>query len=72
MVDSSEVGMRKPDPAIFHHALEVAGATADQAIFLDDFAGNVAAAIDVGMTAVHVGEDAAEAIAELDRWLNLL
>jgi putative hydrolase of the HAD superfamily len=68
VVDSSEVGVRKPDPAIYHLALERAGAPADRAVFLDDAPGNVAAARALGIHAIHVGDPAA-AIAELDELL---
>jgi len=70
VVDSSEVGMRKPDPGIFHHARElVGGPPAERCVFLDDFAGNVAAAQRLGMAAILVGEDPSPAIAELDQLL---
>lgn len=70
VVDSSEVGMRKPNPAIYHHALEQLGGIApERAVFLDDAVGNVAGARAVGMHAVHVGPDPAPALAELDRIL---
>ena len=36
IVDSGAVGVAKPDPAIFHLALEVAGTTADRAIHVGD------------------------------------
>lgn len=69
VVDSSEVGFRKPDPAIFALALERLGGLApDQAVFLDDHPGNVAAATEIGVTALLVGEnplDTAAALLEL-------
>lgn len=65
VVDSSEVGMRKPDPAIFRHALEVAGVAAGESIFLDDFAGNVTAAKALGMKAILVDGDARKTAADL-------
>jgi len=71
VVDSSEVGMRKPDPAIFHRALELAGVTAPEAVFLDDFHGNVAAAAALGMATVHVGDDIEAAIGALEALLRL-
>ena len=71
VVDSSEVGMRKPDPAIFGHALELVGGIApERSIFLDDFRGNVAAAEKLGMAGVLVGSDVRLAIAALDRLLG--
>ncbi|WP_426572243.1 HAD family hydrolase [Aquihabitans sp. McL0605] len=36
IVDSGAVGVAKPDPAIFHLALEIAGTTADRAIHVGD------------------------------------
>lgn len=71
VVDSSEIGMRKPNPAIFHHALAAIGGVApSRSIFLDDHPGNVAAAGRVGMRGVLVGDDPAPAIAELEALLR--
>jgi epoxide hydrolase-like predicted phosphatase len=68
VIDSSEVGMRKPDPAIFALALRALGGVApEHAVFLDDFPGNVAAARRLGMHAVLVERDPAPALAELER-----
>ena len=51
IVDSSEVGMRKPNPAIFLHALELLGGVAPAAaVFLDDSPGNVVGARRPGST----------------------
>lgn len=36
IVDSGAIGIAKPDPAIFHHALDLVGATADRAIHVGD------------------------------------
>lgn len=69
VVDSSEVGMRKPNPAIFHHTLDLLGEVEPSAaVFLDDSPGNVAGARRAGLHAIHV-EDPAEAMAELDALL---
>jgi putative hydrolase of the HAD superfamily len=71
VVDSSEIGCRKPDPTIFQHALQLAGGVApERCIFLDDFAGNVRAAERLGMTGILVADDATEALATLDRLLS--
>jgi putative hydrolase of the HAD superfamily len=68
VIDSSEVGMRKPDPAIFALALRELGDVAPQhAVFLDDFPGNVAAARRLGMHGVLVEDDPSGALAELER-----
>lgn len=66
VVDSSAVGMRKPDPRIYHHALEgLGGIQPHEAAFLDDAPGNVAAARDLGLHAIQVGTDHAPALEEL-------
>lgn len=36
IVDSGAVGIAKPDPAIFHHALDLVGATAERAVHVGD------------------------------------
>lgn len=63
IVDSHELGMRKPNPAIYRLALERLGAVAGNAAFLDDIESNVHAASAVGMTGIHVTGDGADAIA---------
>jgi putative hydrolase of the HAD superfamily len=69
VVDSSEVGMRKPNPAIFHHALDLLGGVApEEAVFLDDAPGNVAGAQRAGLHAIHV-DDPDQALADLDALL---
>ena len=70
VIDSSEVGVRKPDPRIFELALDRLGVPAARAVFLDDYAGNVAAARRIGMQGVLVGDDYAEALADLERLLG--
>jgi putative hydrolase of the HAD superfamily len=69
VVDSSEVGMRKPNPAIYHHALDLLGGVApEEAVFLDDAPGNVVGAQLAGLHAILV-DDPAAAVAELDALL---
>lgn len=51
VVNSSEVGAIKPEPAIFAHALARLGVAADAALFVDDAAVNVAAARALGLRA---------------------
>ncbi len=59
---SGEVGLRKPDPAIFELAAGRLGIPPSHGVFVDDHAGNVAAARQVGMIAVHhEGDDVATA-----------
>jgi len=69
VVDSSEVGMRKPDPAIFRYTLERLGRPeAAACVFLDDAESNVEAARALGIHGILVGPDPAAAIAELLAW----
>ncbi len=71
VVDSCEVGMRKPDPRIFELALELLGdVDPSEAVFLDDYEGNVVAAEKLGMRAILVGVDHRPAFAELARLLE--
>jgi epoxide hydrolase-like predicted phosphatase len=65
VVDSSEEGVRKPDPRIFEITLERLGVTAQRAIFLDDAPGNVIAARALGLHAIEVAAEHAAAVAEL-------
>ena len=53
VVVSGEVGMRKPEPRIFHHTLDLLGVAATEAVFVDDLDVNVRAAVAVGMVGVH-------------------
>jgi epoxide hydrolase-like predicted phosphatase len=69
IVDSSSVGVRKPDPAIFLLALEQLGGVApSSAVFLDDAPGNVDGARRAGLQAILV-EDVDTALAQLDEVL---
>jgi len=70
VIDSSEVGLRKPDPKIFELALDRLGVEASSAVFLDDYAGNVEAARRVGIRGVLVTDDYQGALAELARLLG--
>ena len=63
-VESSVVGMRKPDPRIYLHACEALKVTPPEAIFLDDIGSNLKAARALGMTTIKV-EEPGRALAEL-------
>ena len=67
IVDSHEVGLRKPNPAIYQLALARLGAEAGRTAFLDDVATNVSAAERVGIRGVLVDEDPTEAISTTRR-----
>ena len=71
VVDSHEVAMRKPNPAIYQLALARLGVAPERTAFLDDVASNVAAADAVGMRGVLVDVDPTEAVATVRRWAGL-
>lgn len=52
IVDSSEVGMRKPEARIYLHTATVLGLSPEECVFVDDFAHNVEGASATGMHAV--------------------
>jgi putative hydrolase of the HAD superfamily len=71
VIDSSEVGMRKPNRAIFELALHKLGLVDPAtAVFLDDLDSNVAAARNAGLHAILVGDPPDAALDELDALLR--
>ncbi|HEY4410991.1 MAG TPA: HAD family phosphatase [Acidimicrobiia bacterium] len=71
VVDSCEVGVRKPDPGIYRLALErLGGIDPGDAVLLDDFEVNVAGARAMGLHTILVGADAGAALDELERLLE--
>ena len=50
---SGDVGVAKPDPAIFREFMARFGLTAEATVFIDDWDHNVAAAAGLGMIAIH-------------------
>ena len=62
--ESSKVGIRKPEPAIYRLACERLGVEPHEAVYLDDLGINLKPARALGMTTIKVG-DPAVAIAEL-------
>lgn len=61
-VVSGQVGLRKPDPAIYELALERIGVRPEDCAFVDDLERNVEVARRLGMCGVHhAGDDAATA-----------
>ncbi|HQV71158.1 MAG TPA: HAD family phosphatase [Thermoflexales bacterium] len=66
---SGEVGVRKPDAAIYRHALKSLGVAANEAVFVDDLLPNIAGANAIGMTGIHFAENALT-IDEITRLVN--
>lgn len=58
VVESAVEGLRKPDPRIYHVALERLGAVATQTVFLDDIGRNLKPARELGMTTIKVDGEA--------------
>ena len=54
VVDSSEVGHRKPEPQIYDIATEMVGVDAGEVLYFDDFAANIDGAAAAGWQTVHV------------------
>jgi epoxide hydrolase-like predicted phosphatase len=69
-VISHEVGMRKPDPAIYELATEKIGLPPDACVFVDDLGGNLKPAKQLGMATVK-HTDAAETIPQLEELLGV-
>jgi epoxide hydrolase-like predicted phosphatase len=70
VVDSSHVGMRKPEREIYELTCARLKVTPGDTVFIDDNADNIAAARAYGMHTVHFGEDPWAALAELDSILG--
>jgi putative hydrolase of the HAD superfamily len=70
IVESSQVGVRKPDPRFYEHACELLDIEPHEAVFLDDLGINLKPARAMGMTTIKV-EDPAVAIAELEAVVGL-
>ena len=66
LVLSGEVGLRKPDPAIYRLAAQRLGVRPDDCVFVDDLERNVEVASELGMVGVHhTGDDTATCSAVL-------
>jgi epoxide hydrolase-like predicted phosphatase len=69
-VISSEVGLRKPDAAIYELAAERIGLPPDACVFVDDLPGNLKPARALGMATVLHRGDAAATLAEVTALLT--
>jgi epoxide hydrolase-like predicted phosphatase len=65
IVISAEEKVMKPDPEIYKRTLHLLGRSPAETIFIDDSMPNVAAARNLGMSAVHFGPDT-DVLAELN------
>lgn len=65
VIESSKIGVRKPDPQIYEIACEQLGVHPSEVVFLDDLGINLKPAAAMGMTTIKV-VDADKAIAELE------
>jgi putative hydrolase of the HAD superfamily len=65
VIESSKVGVRKPDPRFYELACERLGIEPREAVFLDDLGVNLKPAKAMGMTTIKV-VDPDEALAELE------
>ena len=70
VIESSKVGVRKPEVAFYELACRTAGVEPDEVVFLDDLGINLKPAKAMGMTTIKV-VSAAQAIADLGTVLGL-
>ena len=68
-IESSVVGLRKPDPRIYELACREIGVAPAEAVFLDDIGSNLKTARQLGMATIKVN-DPVSAIAELEALLG--
>jgi len=70
VVESSKVGVRKPEPAFYEHACKLLDIAPQEAVFLDDLGINLKPASAMGMRTIKVGDPDA-ALAELSALLGI-
>ena len=70
VIESSKVGVRKPEPRFYEIACESLGVTPTECVFLDDLGINLKPAAAMGMTCIKV-VSAAQAIHDLSTLLSL-
>jgi putative hydrolase of the HAD superfamily len=54
VVESSKIGLRKPDPRIYRHACDLLGVAPEHCIYLDDLGINLKPARELGMRTIKV------------------
>ena len=56
VIESSKIGLRKPDPKIYQHACDLLGVPPDRCIYLDDLGINLKPARAMGMRTIKIGD----------------
>lgn len=69
IIISSEVGVAKPDPRIYHMTLNRLEVAPQEAVFVDDFFENVEAAWSAGLNGIHFVKPE-QAVSELSKLLD--
>ena len=54
VVESCEIGLRKPDPEIYRRTLEKLKMAGEDVVFLDDIGANIAGAEQLGIQSIQV------------------
>ncbi len=70
VIESSKVGVRKPEPRFYEIACQTLGVAADSCVFLDDLGINLKPAAAMGMRTIKV-VSASQALTELSEILDL-
>jgi len=70
VIQSSKIGMRKPDPQIYTYTCEKMGVSPDQILYLDDLGVNLKPAAAMGMKTIKVLSEE-QALQDLSTHLNL-
>jgi putative hydrolase of the HAD superfamily len=65
VIESAKIGLRKPDPKIYHMMVEALAVDPRRCIYLDDLGVNLKPARDMGMTTIKM-RDARQALTELE------
>jgi putative hydrolase of the HAD superfamily len=70
VIESSKIGLRKPDPRIYEYACEQMGVAPDEVVYLDDLGINLKPAAGMGMQTIKVVSEA-QALKDLSAAANL-
>lgn len=57
VVDSADIGCRKPEPEIYAHSVALFDAVPQDVLFIDDFEWNVTGAVAAGLHGIHCTSD---------------